>query len=357
MNQEEKELFFEVVSASHNEKRVCSKPGIISDCSGMLGAILMNRLGGIVYSNLADSEFFTGVPREFRNTLYAVYNSNLERNKSYYASLIALAKVLEPVRGKYAALKGVLLCGLYPPGCRTSNDVDILVAGRDLDSVGKALSLGGFVQGYIKGGKFKEAGRSEIVASRMLRGETVPYVKKMGLPFMEYLEVDINFSTDYKQDSGGHVDSIIRGAASSPEGPPLAVPDKYDFFIHLCQHLYKEASTLPWIEMGRDMTLYKYCDIQRWLGTAGQDEVSKMYDRIQLRSAAVPCAYALWSCQSLFGTDTDFLRLLYSKLAGGNDEFLHTVSDPAGRRTLIYTQKDLKKRFWHRNRKELLTEL
>ena len=34
-----------------------------------------------------------------------------------------------------------------------------------------------------------------------------------------------------------------------------------DFFLHLCAHLYKEATTLPWIEMHRDMTLYKYCDI------------------------------------------------------------------------------------------------
>ena len=41
--------------------------------------------------------------------------------------------------------------------------------------------------------------------------------------------------------------------------------DDAGFFIHLCAHLYKEATTLPWIEMHRDMTLYKYCDIHMML--------------------------------------------------------------------------------------------
>ena len=38
----------------------------------------------------------------------------------------------------------------------------------------------------------------------------------------------------------------------------LSLPD---FILHLCAHLYKEATVMAWVEMGRDQSLYKYADL------------------------------------------------------------------------------------------------
>ena len=56
---------------------------------------------------------------------------------------------------------------------------------------------------------FIPAARREIIESRMTRGETVPYVKEVGLPGMRFLEVDINFSLDYKNSRDGILGSLF----------------------------------------------------------------------------------------------------------------------------------------------------
>lgn len=177
---------------------------------------------------------------------------------------------------KYAMLKGAYLCEVYPEGCRTSNDIDLLVKPEDVTEIGNRLSSAGFKQGNIRNGEFKAASRREIIESKMTRGETVPYIKEVGLPAMRFLEVDINFSLDYKPGDTGLVCEMINNAVTE-EFDDLRVRTlrRDDFFIHLCSHLYKEATTLPWVEMMRDMTAYKYADIYLLLSDADREQTRK----------------------------------------------------------------------------------
>ena len=103
----------------------------------------------------------------------------------------------------------------------------------------------------------------------MTRGETVPYIKKVKFPEMQFLEVDINFSLDYKQGDTALLEEMMKNTViEEKDGFCVRTLRRDDFFIHLCAHLYKEATTLPWVEMRRDMTLYKYCDIYMLLNNA-----------------------------------------------------------------------------------------
>ena len=95
-------------------------------------------------------------------------------------------------------LKGAVLCGKYPNGCRTSNDIDLLLLPEHITELGDVLEAAGFRQGELKSGAFVPATRREIIASRMMRGETVPYILELRLPMMQYLEVDLNFSLTTK---------------------------------------------------------------------------------------------------------------------------------------------------------------
>jgi len=38
-----------------------------------------------------------------------------------------------------------------------------------------------------------------------------------------------------------------------------------DFFIHLCCHLYKEASNAEWIYQNKDVNIIKFCDVREYI--------------------------------------------------------------------------------------------
>lgn len=97
---------------------------------------------------------------------------NAVRNRSYYRCVKELAGLLERGNSGAVMLKGALLCALYPEGCRTSNDIDLLAAPEEVTALGGLLTENGFRQGTLRGGAFVPASREEIIASKMLRGET-----------------------------------------------------------------------------------------------------------------------------------------------------------------------------------------
>lgn len=228
----------------------------------VLGQLFFNRMQGVAYGVLEKNGCLNKVNREFRNSLKSAYEQNIEKNHSFFNCVKYLSDILKHCECPTVMLKGGLLCGIYPDGFRTSNDIDLLVKPKDVTAAGNILSENGFKQGSITNGKFIPAGRKEIIESKMLRGETVPYIKEMNLPGMKYLEVDINFSLDYKNSDDSVINEMMnRRAYRKVKNCCISTLCKEDFFIHLCGHLYKEASTLPWVQMKRDMTLYKYAAV------------------------------------------------------------------------------------------------
>ncbi len=207
----------------------------------VLGHLFFNRMSGVAYDKLKQSNIMGKVNREFRNSLSAAYEQNRQKNLSFLTCVEMVAKLLSKCDCKVAMLKGAYLCAHYPEGYRTSNDIDLLVAPQDVTILGKFLSEEGFEQGNIRNGEFVPATRREIIESRMMRGETVPYVKEVNLPFMKFLEVDVNFSLDYKPgDTFVLLDMLSRVSMRCEKGIYIPTLDTDDFFIHLCAHLYTD---------------------------------------------------------------------------------------------------------------------
>ena len=161
---------------------------------GVLGQLFYNRLAGVAHETLRRQRLLDGLPREFRNALENAAEQNAVRNRSYYRCVKELAGLLERGNSGAVMLKGALLCALYPEGCRTSNDIDLLAAPEEVTALGGLLTENGFRQGTLRGGAFVPASREEIIASKMLRGETVPYFREVALPGLRWLEVDVNRS-------------------------------------------------------------------------------------------------------------------------------------------------------------------
>ena len=354
MKEKEKKLFKTLCKF----KDEFADPSLISFATpAVLGHLFFNRMQGVAYGTLKRNGLLGRVNREFRSSLGAAYDQNILKNESFGKCIALLADILSPCEGKAAMLKGACLYAHYPDGYRTSNDVDLLVLPEDVTVIGKLLCAADFKQGAVRNGEFIPATRKEIIESRMMRGETVPYIKEVNLPFMRFFEVDINFSLDYKNGAEETVCDMLRGIRIKEEnGVSIPTLNNEDFFLHLCAHLYKEATTLPWIEMHRDMTLYKYCDIYMLLSEMTDTQLRSIFARADRLGLEKVCAYAVLETVALFDMECP-LACRLSQTALENDPcFRLRIASPRDKSVLIYRTSDANERFFLQERENDLRE-
>ena len=186
----------------------------------------------------------------------------------------------------------------------------------------------------------------------------VPYVKEVNLPFMKFFEVDINFSLDYKNGDAEILSKMLSDTCIKCENG-LSIPtlSDSDFFIHLCAHLYKEATTLPWIEMHRDMTLYKYCDIYMLLLEMSNESIEKTLKRAHELGAEKVCAYAILETMELFNIKNRFVYSKATEAIADDPDFCLKVVSPRDNKHFVYQTSDVNKRFFMESRANDLKEV
>ena len=355
MNQKEKELFLELCAfRSPNAKKIEGLLKSNAATAEVLGMLFANRMAGVAYHVLKETSLLDLVDREFRNSLHNAFWLNEKINDDFLGCIKFLSTELEACGVPYALLKGAYLCFKYPSGCRTSNDVDVLIAPQDVGKVSAKLKMAGFRQGYLKNGTFFPASRKQIIESKMTRGETVPFIKETKLPFLKYIEVDLNFSLDYKNSDDEVLKQMLsRTQLVSISGTQIRTLDNTDFFLHLCSHLYKEATTLPWIQMGRDMTFYKYADLYLLMEQVNDEEATRLYFMATGMNLETELSYCLHSLQSFWELKDASTN---SYLHGRYNWDLHRVFSPAEKKVYRYTEKNVKTRFFKKDRQTLLEE-
>jgi hypothetical protein len=327
----------------------------------ILGQLLFHRVGGVAYHKLKVCELLTKLNREFRNPLSMIYDAFTERTRSFLRAEETLTDIFVNADFPFALLKGAYLAQLYPVGLRTSNDFDVLIRPQDVQKITDLLKSNCFAQGFLRAGgqrpledvpninstktrvlgsqncgdyTFTPATRAEIVYARMNKGETVPFVKQIDLPHMRYLEIDVNFSPDFKANSGDVVDKMLSRTEPLIETKCGNLPTlcRADFLIHLCAHLYKEATTFHWVSVGRDLSLYKFVDILLFVDNLPADLAARIADlRLQKE-----CAFTFIYTRELFALENSALDALITSITPENTDFLREVFDPQGKRTLCH---------------------
>lgn len=353
MKNGEKKLFTSL--CSYKEEKL--NPSLLYYATpAVLGYLFMNRMQGVAFGVLKKNGTIDGVCREFGNSLKTAAKNNEEKNADFYKAVRYVSGIVRGCDVRAAFLKGAVLCGKYPKGFRTSNDIDILLSPSDVSFLGKELLKNGFMQGKIKNGEFIPAERREIISSKINRGETVPYVKEINQPKMKFLEVDLNFSLDCKADDGKALGKMLEKAENTTVcGVELPTLCKEDFFIYLCLHLYKEAANLPWIKMKRDMTLYKYCDIYSLLEEMTDCGIAEIFKRAEELGAEKETAFAIIQTTCLFNMkNRRFTEIAEKHL--DDKTFCDRVFSPSEKKTYLYKKTSVSERFFSDDRLSLLTE-
>ena len=352
MNQKEKELFLGLCAFRNSNDKKLQK--LLKDgcaTSEVLGMLFANRMAGVAYHVLNEAKLLDLTDREFRNSVRNAAMLNEKINEDFRGCVKYLTTELEACGVPYALLKGAYLCHWYPKGCRTSNDIDVLVAPENVGKISAKLKMAGFKQGYLKNGVFVPATRQQIIESKMMRGETVPFIKETKLPYVHYLEVDLNFSLDYKNSDDTILKEMLdRATLVTVNSVQVRTLDPCDFLLHLCAHLYKEATTVPWIRMKRDMTLYKYADIYGLLSDLNENEYSTLMLRANETGMRAEVFYCLKSIEALFKMP---VAVSFS-LTDAELDALDKVIAPTKKRFYRYTEPDIAKRFFAKDRMRLL---
>ena len=354
MTSDEKKFVLSLASFMDSDNESLSGLAAQASTPEVLGQLMFNRIGAVAYGTLKKHRLDGLINREFINPLRHAFENNLTAVYGYRKSVRHVSELCAASCVPHAFLKGAVLCELYPDGYRSANDIDILVSSHDVSAVGQALRDGGFRQGYLRGCEFRPASRKEIIDSRINRGETVPYISgpdENGV----YTEVDLNYSLDYKSPTGGLVESMLSraGVQAFAPGAPSTL-DLTDFFIHLCLHLYKEASTYRWIKMGRDLSLYKFCDIYMLLSSAGTDRIMAVLSRAKEYGVAESVACVIvWTGLIFRSVPRHIFESAMDTLAGSYD-ILDLVIDPERRIEYEYFERDIVSRLFSPDRSALL---
>lgn len=330
------------------------------DLQYILGQLLFNRVGGIAYYTLRECGLLPEVFQEFRSPLKMVYDSSIEKTKSFLVAENMLAELFKGLKADWALLKGAYLLQLYPKGLRISNDFDFLVKKRDIQDLSSLLLKNGFEQGYVEDDVFKRAKRDEIIFNFMSQGTSVPFVKHIGLPQLEHIEIDVSFALDFKtaksNESAEHVLRNTERLIVTDHGlmPTLS---KVLFLVHLCVNLYKKASGYSFVAAKKDLSLYRFCDIYLFITTfMHHDFAAELIDAIEEMGLHKECYFALCHTRALFGLRNKFLDAVLDTVQPEELRFMNSIFDPEAQRTFVY-ETDFSEYVFHANRMSLLREV
>lgn len=235
----------------------------------ILGFLTYHRLAGLTYEKIKNLNVRNFDYPVYLNT-YMINQSQKIRTYEQNKWINIISNELNKKNIRYVFLKGAILNNtLFNYGSRVSNDIDILIEKKSIPIVTDILNKLGFVQGKYNYKtkticKFTE---KEIEESIRTRGETAPFVKKTNIPEIETIDIDINFSIDWKPTDDEIVNDFLNNRILIVKNDNVSIfsLNHYHNFIELCIHLYKDCSLIDIVKKRKVLDLYKFVDIYYYL--------------------------------------------------------------------------------------------
>lgn len=115
--------------------------------------------------------------------------------------------------------------------------------------------------------------------------------------------------------------------------------------IHLCIHLYKEASNAQWVYLNQDINLIKFCDVREYvlyLSESAMWDADRIIERAEQLNAGQALFYTFYYLYYLYGDS--FAKQVLQRLDREDEEILNQyTSDQKSKDTW---KKDFKSRFF-----------
>jgi hypothetical protein len=240
-----------------------------------------------------------------QDALLAAYALNDRRNRLLLAETVRLTGLLAAAGIDAAVRKGAYLTpAVYrDTGLRPMNDIDLFVDRADTTRVAELLHEAGFVQGDLDAqGRIVPLTRRQSVFWSVHVNNLPTHNRPGPDRFLRSIPVDVCFDL-FLPASGCHLpaDRLLGEAVTvEVEGAPVRVFRPEHFLLDVAAHLYKESTTLRYIERGKHQRLLQYVDIVAVLRAHPGLDWSVLVETARSAGAARNVYFALANAEELY---------------------------------------------------------
>ncbi|MET7620114.1 nucleotidyltransferase family protein [Streptomyces sp. NPDC005408] len=246
----------------------------------------------------------------YRWILSYVYEGNRRRNLALADEYAKVVRRLNELGIEYAIRKGPVLCeGVYRDiGARRMGDLDVLLRREDFPAFAACADDLGYEQGQSS-----QSGEKIVPFDRRTRMFWQVNLSNVGLPYLKLAQrddvelfiLDPCFSL-FQARSGIDTDSaefLGRAVPTTVFGEPARMLDPVDQVIDASVQLHVEATTLYYIEIGKDLTLLKFLDFIELLHPIRGEALNRLSDRVAEYDCPTSVHYALHYAAQLYPDD------------------------------------------------------
>ena len=316
-----------------------------------------NKVIGLLWRNIMQISPHYLLKGEIDKLFRFYYEGNIIRNNILITEKEKLASTFKRNEVEFVPLKGAFLIpNIYKDyGSRTMNDLDILILPERIETVKKILSEAGYLQGDydVLTGKVNPITRNKELLYKMKMNNLYAFKKKINNPIINFIDIDVCFNIDLKIRDNMAERMLKR---SRVEGDNTILKP-CDFFMHLCSHLYKEATNAMWIQLEKDIALIKFCDVREfYLRYMNKKEVEKLLTTILVQDEYKKAIY-----YTMF-----YLRLLYNdgyenyilnNIELNDKDFIYKFGENDYKDKDYYWKKDFINRVFSENNKDELPDI
>lgn len=315
----------------------------------ILGYLCYHRVAGLAYEAI-NAVNIRGLDFPVFFAIYMIHESQRIRVELQKEYIEIISAALVEANIEHVFLKGsVLSSTIYPVGTRAFNDIDILVSKNSIQGVKNVLYELGFLQGKYnyKSGTVDEFNKDALNQSLNTRGELAPFVKIVDEIAIKTIDVDVNFSLDWKPvDHDEAVAHFLNQRILVPINKNHSIYSLKEehLFIHLCCHFYKDSALTDLVKKRKVLDLYKFVDIYTFIQTYfGKINPEKIFRDSVKYGFDIPVYFTLSCIIEVFPDilATNNVEILYHKYNYTNDDILSVIFDQHNPKTKMKAKSSL----------------
>jgi hypothetical protein len=259
-----------------------------------------------------------------QDALLAAYALNDRRNRLLLAEARRLIDLLAAAGIDAAVRKGVYLTpAVYrDTGLRPMNDIDLFVDRSDSARVAAVLREAGFVQGDLDAqGCIVPLTRRQAVFWSVHVNNLPTHNRPGPDRCLRSIPVDVSFDLFLPASGCDLPAERLLGEAVTVEveGRPIRVFRPEHFLLDVAAHLYKESTTLRYIERGKHQRLLQYVDIVAVVRAHPALDWGVLVDTARAAGAARNVYFALANAEELYPSTVPAAPLAELAAIGGVD--------------------------------------
>ncbi|WP_018348388.1 nucleotidyltransferase family protein [Longispora albida] len=245
--------------------------------------------------------------------IYAyAYEGNKRRNLAIGDEYSKVIRGLNRRGIEYAIRKGpVLTEGVYHDlGLRRMGDLDVLLRPEALPEFTDMASELGYEQGHLSRNAERVVPfdrRTQLTWKINLANSTLPFLKPAQRDDVETFVLDPCFAL-FQPRSGITADVgdfLTRAVRTVAFGTPAWMLEPVDQIIDMCVQAHVEATTLMYIEMGKDLTVLKFLDLVELLRKQDAGCLERLAAQVREYGCEDSVSYALHHAALLYPGEID----------------------------------------------------